>query len=80
MLFLAVDVARGAVLTAWLVPSPTFAKIVGPPNSRGRHRFSASMKPDSKDRWLPFRLTPEQLAPEVLRRFASLERRGVADE
>ena len=63
LLFLAVDVARGAVLTAWLVPSTTFAEIVGPPNSRGRHRFSASMKPDSKDRWSPFRLTPEQLAP-----------------
>jgi len=59
MLFVAVEVARGAVLTAWLVPSTstTFAEIVGPPRSRGRHRFSASMKPDSKDRWSPFRLT-----------------------
>jgi hypothetical protein len=73
MLFLAVEVARGAVLTAWLVPSTTFAEIVGPPNSRGRHRFSASMKPDSKDRWSPFRLTPEQLAPHVLKRLATLE-------
>lgn len=73
MLFLAVDVERGAVLVAWLVPSPAFATIVGPANSRGRHRFSASMKDGSKDRWTPFRLAPEQLAPQVLARLASLE-------
>lgn len=72
MLFLAVDVERGTVLMAWLVPSLTFAEIVGPPNSQGRHRFAASMKPDSKDRWTPFRLSPEQLAPAIMTRLRSL--------
>ncbi len=73
MLFLAVDVSRGAVLTAWLVPSLTFSQLVGSPNSRGRHRFAASMKEGSKDRWTAFRLNPDQLAPRVLARLDALE-------
>ncbi|MDO0929941.1 hypothetical protein QQY24_33160 [Streptomyces sp. TG1A-8] len=75
MLFVAVDVERGAIMTAWLIPSAVFAEMVTEPNSKGRFRFSASMKPDSKDRWTPFRLTAAELPKRILARLAELEQR-----
>ncbi|MDQ0580855.1 hypothetical protein [Streptomyces rishiriensis] len=72
MLFVAVDVERGAVMTAWLIPSATFEAMVTEPDSRGRYRFSASMKPDSKDRWTPFRLTAAGLPRRILDRLADV--------
>jgi hypothetical protein len=48
--------------------------MVTEPNSRGRFRFSASMKPDSKDRWTPFRLTAAELPKRILARLAELEK------
>ncbi|MGW8558031.1 hypothetical protein [Streptomyces tubercidicus] len=72
MLFVAVDVERGAVTTAWLIPSGKFGEMVTEPNSKGRFRFSASMKPDSKDRWTPFRLTAAELPRRILARLAEL--------
>ncbi|MGW1757074.1 hypothetical protein [Streptomyces mirabilis] len=74
MLFVAVDVERGTIMTAWLIPSGTFGEMVAEPNSRGRFRFSASMKPDSNDRWTPFRLTAAELPQRFLARLAELER------
>ncbi|MCZ7431109.1 hypothetical protein [Streptomyces sp. WMMC1477] len=81
MLFVAVDVERGAIMTAWLVPSRAFGEMAGEPNSRGRLRFSASLKPGSGDRWTPFRLAPfrltaAELSRRVLDRLAELERTG----
>ncbi|WP_030462235.1 hypothetical protein [Kitasatospora sp. NRRL B-11411] len=73
MLFVAVDVDHGAVMTAWLVPSTQFAQLVSPPNHLGRLRFSASMKPDAQDRWRPFRLTTAELPRRILARLAELE-------
>jgi hypothetical protein len=73
LLFVAVEVEQGAIMTAWLVPSPTFAEMVPEPNSKGRFRFSASMKPDSMDRWTPFRLTAAELPRRILARLAELE-------
>nr|WP_253267807.1 hypothetical protein [Streptomyces asoensis] len=72
MLFVAVDVERGAIMTARLIPSATFEAMVTEPNSGGRYRFSASMKPDSKDRWTPFRLTAAELPRRILARLAEL--------
>ncbi|WP_235619411.1 hypothetical protein [Embleya scabrispora] len=66
MLFVAVDVELGAITTAWLVPSPEFAKMVTEPNSKGKFGFSASMKPQAKDRWTPFRLTAAELPKRIL--------------
>ena len=43
------------------------------PNSKERFRFSASMKPESKDQWVPFRLTALELPRRVLVRLAELE-------
>ena len=40
MLFVAVEVKCGVVMTSWLVPSPVFARLVGEPHSKGRLRFS----------------------------------------
>lgn len=72
MLFAAIDIARGAVMTAWLVPSPEYASVLGAANKQGRHKFTASMKPTSRDRWVQYRLAPEQLAPKVLDRLQEL--------
>ncbi|MFF7898306.1 hypothetical protein ACIP4X_04835 [Streptomyces sp. NPDC088817] len=76
MLFVAVDVELGAVTTAWLIPSGTFGEMVTEPNSKGRFRFSASMKADSKDRWSPYRLTAAELPRRILARLAELETPG----
>ncbi|MFJ3881624.1 hypothetical protein ACIPW5_29780 [Streptomyces sp. NPDC090077] len=80
LLVVAVDVERGAVMTAWLIPSRTFAAMATEPNSRGQFRFSASMKPDSKDRWTPFRLTAAELPRRLLARLAELEKAGSGTE
>ncbi|MFF5703577.1 hypothetical protein ACFY7H_13875 [Streptomyces sp. NPDC012794] len=78
MLFIVVDVERGVITMAWLIPSGTFAEMVTEPNSKGRLTFSASMKPDSKDRWSQFRMPAAELSQRVLARLAELEKVGVA--
>ncbi len=76
MLFVAVDIAGGAIMKAWLVPSIDYASVLGSPNSRGRHRFHASMKAGSKDRWVDYRLEAAELAPKILARLSALEAQG----
>ncbi|MGZ3302183.1 MAG: hypothetical protein ACXVBG_14860 [Isosphaeraceae bacterium] len=76
MLFVAVDVEQGAIKTAWLIPSAIFGERVTKPNSKGRFEFAASMKPDAKDRWTPFRLTAAELPRHILARLAELEKVG----
>ncbi|MET8965135.1 hypothetical protein ABZX69_37665 [Streptomyces sp. NPDC004074] len=66
-----------AASVRWLIPSGTFGEMVTEPNSKGRFRFSASMKPDSKDRWSPFRLTAAELPRRILVRLVELEKAGV---
>ncbi|WP_410646553.1 hypothetical protein [Amycolatopsis sp. cmx-4-54] len=72
LLFVAVDVTEARLMTAWLVLSEDFAAQAGAPNSRGRLRFNASLKPGSRDRWHRYRLKPAELAPRVLERLAEL--------
>ena len=76
MLFVAVDVDRGAVMKAWLVPSTTFAESAGTTDKAGRHRFRASMKAQTNDRWRPYRLEANELPPAVLSRLNDLEAGG----
>lgn len=76
LLFIAVDIQRGALMWAWLVPSTDFAKVVEKPNSQGRFRFNASMKKGTKDRWVQYRLSAEQLAPSILKRLRELDSVG----
>jgi hypothetical protein len=73
LLFVAVDIERGALMMAWLVPSPEYTQIVGEPDARGRLRFNASTKPASKDRWVKYRRSAKDLAPNVLRRLSELD-------
>jgi hypothetical protein len=73
MLFVAVNVGRGVIMKAWLMPSPAFGAVVPEPNSKGRFRFSASMKPVSTDRLTPFRLEAAELPWRILTRLAELE-------
>jgi len=72
MLFIAVDVEHGTLLSAWLVPSLEFAAIVGAAK-RGLWNFTASLKPAAKDRWRPYRLEPTQLPPALLTLLAALD-------
>ncbi|MFD7689157.1 hypothetical protein [Streptomyces sp. NPDC059781] len=74
MLFVAVDVERTAVMTAWLVPSGVFGEMVSEPNGKGKYRFAASLKPDSGDRWTPYRLTAAELPQRILARLSELEK------
>ncbi|MTE18931.1 hypothetical protein F0L17_07250 [Streptomyces sp. TRM43335] len=76
LLFVAVDVDRAAIMTAWLVPSPVFAEMVKKPNGKGQYRFSASMKEGSGDRWAPYRLTAAELSRRILARLGELEEAG----
>ena len=76
MLFVAVDVDQGTIMRAWLIPSATFGAKATEPNSKGRFSFSASMKPDAKDQWTPFRLTAAELPRRILDRLAGLEKVG----
>lgn len=69
MLFVAVDITEARIMAAWLVPSTVFADEAGTPNSRGRLRFHASLKPRSRDCWRAWRLDPAELAPSVLARL-----------
>jgi hypothetical protein len=73
MLFVAVDITRGAILKAWLIPSGQFAAVLSTPDTRGRFRFVASMKEAAQDRWVQHRFEAEQLAPAILARLNELE-------
>jgi len=75
MLFVAVDIERGAVMKAWLVPSVEFAAVLKPQSS-GKYRFGASLKEGSKDRWADRRLEAKELAPAILARLRQLELSG----
>jgi hypothetical protein len=59
-------------MKAWLVPSQDYAATLNMPNSRGRFRFSASMKAAAKDRWRDYRLEAEELPLAVLKRLVGL--------
>lgn len=73
VLFVAIDVVQGRIMTAWLIPSGLFAKKAGNPTSRGRLRFSASLKPNAQDKWASYRLSPGELAARILGRLAELD-------
>ncbi|MDO5741251.1 MAG: hypothetical protein Q4P07_14005 [Ornithinimicrobium sp.] len=77
LLFIAVGVERGTLQRAWLVPSPDFASVVTTTNSKGKYRFSASLKGASKDRWTRYRLDAAELPPAILDRLDTLEGSGV---
>jgi hypothetical protein len=66
LLFVAVDIAEGRVIKAWLVPSESYAATLNAPDKRGRYKFAASMKDASMDRWGAYRLDAAELAPRIL--------------
>lgn len=72
LLFVAVNAEHAAITTAWLVPSTDYATTSYGPSSRGRYRFSASLKTASQDQWTPYRLTPAELPTRVLDRLGQL--------
>lgn len=76
MLFVAIDIEVGSVITAWLVPSAEFHAIGGSATGRGLHKFTASMRPGSKDRWSPYRLQAPELPVRILQRLEELDESG----
>jgi hypothetical protein len=73
LLFVAVDITQGRIMNAWLIPSDLFAVNAGNPTSRGRLRFSASLKPGAQDKWVSYRLSPGELAGRILERLTELD-------
>jgi hypothetical protein len=72
MLFVAIDIKKGAVMKAWLVPSDVYAASVGKPTKAGKFRFAASMKQGTKDQWRAYRLEAEGLPRAILARLGTL--------
>jgi hypothetical protein len=64
VLFVAVDVASGTFDTCWFIPSAEVAK--ARMDSRKRHVFVASAKPQSRDQWSRYRLTRADLPERIL--------------
>jgi hypothetical protein len=69
LLFAAIDITVGGIMCAWLIPSGEFATLAGGPNSRGRLRFSASMRDSTNDKWACYRLTAAELPVKILSRL-----------
>jgi hypothetical protein len=65
LLFVAVDTGDGTITKLWLVPSIDFDAMTRP-NSKSKHRFSASVKDSSKDQWSAYRLERTDLADRIL--------------
>jgi hypothetical protein len=60
-------------MCAWLIPNTESAERAGALNSRGRLRFSASLLPDSQDKWVHYRLAPGDLVTRILSRLTDLD-------
>ena len=71
MLFVVADAVEGRYKTAWLVPSPVFAEKAHL-RANGTRRFVASVKPDSNDKWRPYRLEREELPGALLSRLRTI--------
>ncbi len=69
LLFAAIDITVGGIMCAWLIPSEEFKAKAGVPNSRGRYRFSASMRTTTNDKWVGYRLTAAELPRKILDRL-----------
>jgi hypothetical protein len=54
------------------VPSEDYAAELGKPNSKGRYRFGASMKENTKDQWRKYRLEASALPSAILKRLDAL--------
>lgn len=67
-----VDIERGVIDTAWLVPSTDFDEMKGSMTSTGRYRFSASLKEDSADKWSKYRLAAAELPARIMDRLGEL--------
>lgn len=71
MLFVAANAADADFGPVWLVPSHEFSRHALR-TGHDKLRFTASAKATSNDKWTPYRLTKQQLAPAILERLESL--------
>jgi len=75
VLFVLVNTDDGTFDPVWLVPSIDLATMTSP-NSQNRHRFAASIKPGSNDRWSGYRFARPELADRIL---GELDRLGSSE-
>lgn len=68
MLFVVADPTTLDLDPIWLVPSKDFIE-KAPVSSSGKHRFVASIKPGTKDRWADYLVEKERLASRLLTAF-----------
>lgn len=75
MLYLAINAARAEIELAWLVPSLVLAEegIVVTKQGKKHVRLVASAKPDTEDKWRPFRCGREELPQRLAEILAELE-------
>lgn len=66
-----VDNLRGAIQTAWLVPSADFGDRHGTPTKSGNLRFAAAISEASADTWSPYRLSAAELPLKIIERLES---------
>src|SRR5262249_20909679 len=75
MLFVAIDEDNASFGPVWLIPSEDFAAKSGA-NSRGRHRFVASLRENTRDQWAAYRHDRPDLPQRLLEVLNRLEGDG----
>jgi len=71
MLFVVADPERLDIGPIWLVPSDEF-KALSPVKSNGKHKFTASAKDGSEDRWSGFLVPKRELPSRLLTALRSI--------
>ncbi|HME03377.1 MAG TPA: hypothetical protein VKG38_10155 [Solirubrobacteraceae bacterium] len=78
MLYVVVDGPRAEIELAWLVPSEELARhgqrVMM--SAKPHLRFGASAKPGTRDKWLKYRLTREELPGALLAALQRIEPPG----
>jgi hypothetical protein len=65
MLFVVVDRLTATIGTVWFVPSVDYDRLASR-TSQGGRRMSASLKPDSQDKWSAYRMEFPELPASII--------------
>lgn len=73
MLFVVINRPTATLETTWFVPSAEFAKLARPAGAKQRLRITASSKPNSHDKWSPYRMSFPELPGRILALLDAME-------
>lgn len=73
MLFVVVSRPTATLGTTWFVSSTEFAKLARPAGAQGQLPITASSKPDSHDKWSPYRMPFPELPIRILTLLDGME-------